>query len=328
MPLTKELVDENFEMNLMKNYPKSNLCRFCFCIKHKSEDYEHQLNPITLDLLQSVKILTNIQLSLDIELPSMACQSCLNAIALAVQTQDLVTKSEKKLLKFHNEMKSKITHGEIDQLTAITGEDFNTSPDIEIQMESLEEIDMAQYIEEDNFVSDCNTRSLVNERPKPQDLKRLNSTSKSQNFTEQDGYVIFKNSDNKLEYWCTKCNHKYNKKVSLDYHFQHAAAHNPGYDNSFICLECGACFYDDINVKRHRKQVHDTLKTPCEYCKRELNAFYMKIHLKKHLGTKRNHKCKICSKIFNANFLLQNHIRKIHTGENMIWSLANKMNQS
>lgn len=176
-----DLVLENFESNIVEKYPKSKyFCRFCFC---KDDGGSCRLEPITLDLMRAFNSLTNIDLSVDVELPSKCCQPCSYAITLASTTQQLVTKCERKLIKFHKEMKRKMK--DVEDSCEEKEEPEMVTPDTiaPVKVEIPEE-----YYEEEEYSMPNDSLDTEESRPSFEDEDPLPPTAKRRKFTEEDGY--------------------------------------------------------------------------------------------------------------------------------------------
>lgn len=187
---------QNFDSNLIRKYPRSSaLCRFCFC-----KEEGQSLEPITLDFMRTFKTLTTVDLSLDSELPSKGCNSCIASINEAFTIREVAAKSERKLLKFHRETRTKVKFEEAENESMDDDDHDNEQPDeIEMEIEALEEVNVQ---ENKNPISCCKieifdaldpTSSTYSEtedfKPDEQsDFKRPFSAVESTKFTEEDGY--------------------------------------------------------------------------------------------------------------------------------------------
>lgn len=164
---------KNFDSNLASRYPKSSaICRFCFC---KEQSKDGQLESITLDFMRTYRTLTGLDLSLDSQLPSKGCRSCIQAISEAQNVREVAFKSERKLLKFHKEAKLKI---KFEQLADSDESVSDAAPyeEPEMEIEALEEVNVR-----DNLVTSC---KLEVEEPKFDDGMSFSTLDESQSQPE------------------------------------------------------------------------------------------------------------------------------------------------
>jgi len=81
---------------------------------------------------------------------------------------------------------------------------------------------------------------------------------------------------------------------------------------SFPCDHCEKMFSSNSNVQKHVSSVHEKVRFPCPYCKKEY------VNLQDHIKTiheAAQTECGQCGKVLSNLKSLQNHIKKVHSKE-------------
>ena len=130
-----------------------------------------------------------------------------------------------------------------------------------------------------------------------------------------------------LPHLCSHCGKGFVRVSALNQHI--ALAHNPGMkckechkvfeheeeykkhitevhkDSDLTCKECGKIFSSKLKLRNHFSYHHGKT-SQCPHCCAQISFWYMKEHLKTHLGIK-PYKCDLCSKRFISAAALKNH---------------------
>uniref|UniRef100_A0A336M701 CSON013054 protein n=1 Tax=Culicoides sonorensis TaxID=179676 RepID=A0A336M701_CULSO len=299
-PLSDEKIFQNIRDNL---FHSDDICRFCFAkeneVKNKRLIYfSHVIKACFDQLSQDYELSVANQ-----NLSDKICEACSNLIIDAWKVQNAVIESQKKLLTIYQNLQNNTS--DIYLLDNLNQLDYTQS---EIVVETQNEED----------ISDIFYHAPTLENPENEFIEELQNSYQStlnNSLENQEGYSITRDENGKKQYACTKCNKKYCKKFSLDYHFRHNSNHNNGnLGDAAKCDECTGVFYDVTTLKRHKAMVHDLKKTPCKICQKEFNAYHMNLHMKRHL--KKNHACPYCpNKYCESNYQLQEHLKLRHSTE-------------
>lgn len=178
--------------------------------------------------------------------------------------------------------KTDVNDTEILDLTA--DEDIEPIKDHDYALQSLEQDDEIQVVEEEIVESVQDTE----EAPKPAPKPKKTYTCK----------------------WCGETNTYYQL-----HRFHIRTYHQSG---SLLCTQCGKSYKNLTLLRAHEKLIHQGIKKPavkkCHICSKMFqNNFWLKIHLNRHMNI-RTYECTQCNKKFFTGAALRGH-RNVHTDE-------------
>ena len=90
-------------------------------------------------------------------------------------------------------------------------------------------------------------------------------------------------------------------------------------------LECELCDFvcgTRDTLRYHSVKVHKDISSPCDLCNKSFKD--LDSHVKYFHDRKRDFKCNYCEKEFQANFILQNHVKSVHHGRQIKCPDCNK----
>ena len=88
------------------------------------------------------------------------------------------------------------------------------------------------------------------------------------------------------------------------------------------CELCEFIFDTKDALRYHCVKVHKDISFPCDLCNKKFKD--LDSHVKYFHDRKRDFKCNYCEKEFQANFILQNHVKSVHHGTKMNCPDCNK----
>ncbi|XP_064556563.1 zinc finger protein 436 [Drosophila montana] len=285
---------------------ESNLHEVCRVCANKIKDKKRQrhiFNYLRGKLLQNLKLITGVELSMNEGLPKFICDRCYSELDLAIKFRERCIFSQKYL----EEM-----------LTKVRKEFVVNTAERELYEDLIDE-EQLEYIDEDvQFLEDNDVGNLFEEMSAEITEDEVAETghveenaNEDQSRSEKRHWVLLedKRPAKRLRHFfiCEECGEYF--KNEYDYN-EHKEGHleNKESKKFFPCYKCPATFKTRIALKLHRREEHSGERNfKCATCGEtflEHNA--KQRHEKAHIN-ERPYPCLECDKIFTSVSELRAH---------------------
>lgn len=149
---------------------------------------------------------------------------------------------------------------------------------------------------------------IHNEKTVPCDMCHL----KFKTTSRMRQHKKYQHLNHEKNYECNICGKKFTKEV----YKHHMARHDKRY--TCFCDECGKGFYASNALRDHVKVTHEGIKFICFPCNWSTSSYgHYSTHMKNHDPDYKykEFKCSLCSKTFNLNCRLTQHLKRSHPNE-------------
>lgn len=107
---------------------------------------------------------------------------------------------------------------------------------------------------------------------------------------------------------------------------------DPNQGSLFSCTLCYKTFTKKKSLAKHTRVVHSTNEFKCDKCQRVFQCkIYMNRHMKRSdcaISTDEVHQCHICNKTFTHKYLVQQHVKNVHSSVTHECSMCRKVLKS
>ncbi|KXJ80578.1 hypothetical protein RP20_CCG024353 [Aedes albopictus] len=277
------------------------------------------------DIPDLIRLLSNVEVLEDDELPKLICDECLTFAGNAMEFKERCIQSDRTLREYISDKgeDQKLYLMKVEPGLPVVGENADGLPvgpefiKCEIDESSSDEkpdddrddndFEIADGVDSDED-EDEDDREEEEEVKMDRRIRRRRTRNTVVEDSDDEPLIVKRKKGEELN--CTKCNEKFRNKAHVKFHMQsdHADEKTSKEDRIRQCFYCPKAYSNYEYLKIHLN-FHPRNEWTCPMCSKEMkNKGKFIDHLRMH-ANERHYRCDICEKDFTSHKYISNHMK-------------------